>query len=203
MVVMDETGWRVLGQRAWLWVAAAENLTVYAIEPGRGFDEAALLIGEEYAGNLVRDGWGPYSKFEKAEHQTCLAHLLRRCREMEQTAHAHDEVPKVVKAILLEALKLRDDRDAGKLHENDFQMELIDLQERLLAQIAKPITDTDTPQGRLLRHLNHEFDALFTFLKQPGLPATNWMAELYVRRWSTARSGAATGPGQALAIRKG
>jgi Transposase IS66 family len=59
VVVMDETGWRLLGQRASLWVAAAENLTVCRIESGRGFDEAALLIGKECTGNLVRDGWGP------------------------------------------------------------------------------------------------------------------------------------------------
>lgn len=59
MVVMDETGWRVQGVRAWLLVAAAELVTVYAIPPGRGFEEAAELIGKDYAGRLVRDGWGP------------------------------------------------------------------------------------------------------------------------------------------------
>src|SRR5262249_61752696 len=41
LVVMDETGWRVGGIKAWLWVAVAELVTVYAIRRRRGFEEAA------------------------------------------------------------------------------------------------------------------------------------------------------------------
>ena len=52
---------------------------------------------------------------------------------------------------------------------------------RLCAQLARPVSGSDTAQGRLLRHLRREFDALFTFLREPGLPATNWMAEQALR----------------------
>jgi transposase len=182
MVVMDETGWRVRGVRAWLWVAATGLVTVYAIRLGRGFNEAAELIDKDYAGRLVRDGWGPYRKFEKAVHQTCAAHLLRRCDELLETARGRGrEVPRAIKAILLGALDLRDRRDGNEIGEQDFQTELADLQEQLLAQLARPVSGADTPQGRLLRHLHREFDALFTFLYEPGLPATNWMAEQALR----------------------
>ncbi len=182
MVAMDETGWRVQGVRAWLWVAATELVTVYAIRPGRGFEEAAELIGRDYAGRLVRDGWGPYRKFEKAVHQTCAAHLLRRCDELLEVARGRGrEIPRAVKAILLGALDLRDRKDADEVGEQDFQAELTSLQERLLAQLARPVSDADSSQGRLLRHLHREFDALFTFLCEPGLPATNWMAEQALR----------------------
>jgi transposase len=177
MVVMDETGWRVQGLRAWLWVAAAELITVYAIRRGRGFEEAAELIGKDYAGCLVRDGWGPYRKLDEARHQTCAAHLLRRCDELLEAGRGRGrEIPRAVKAILLGALDLRDRRDANEIGEQDFQVELAGLQERLLAQLARPVCGTDSPQGRLLRHLHDQFDALFTFLSEPGLPATNWMA---------------------------
>ncbi len=182
MVVMDETGWRVLGGPAWLWVAAAELVTVYAIRQGRGFEQAAELIGKDYAGRLVRDGWAPYRKFEKAVHQTCAAHLLRRCDELLEVARGRArEIPRTVKATLLGALELRDRRDASEIGEQEFQAKLVQLQERLLAQLARPVSGTDTPQGRLLRHLHSEFGALFTFLKEPGLPATYWMAEQALR----------------------
>ena len=36
VVVMDETGWRVGGQGAWLWVATNEAVTVYNVADGRG-----------------------------------------------------------------------------------------------------------------------------------------------------------------------
>jgi transposase len=181
-VVMDETGWRVGGVRAWLWVAATELVIVYAIRLGRGFEEAAELIGKDYAGRLVRDGWGPYRRFKKARHQTCAAHLLRRCDELVETARGRGrEIPRAVKAILLGALDLRDQRDAGEIGDQDFQAALAGLQERLRAQLARPVSGADSPQGRLLRHLHREFDALFTFLHEPGLPATNWMAEQALR----------------------
>jgi transposase len=182
LVVMDETGWRVGGVKAWLWVAVAELVTVYAIRRGRGFEEAAELIGKDYAGLLVRDGWGPYRGFKKALHQTCAAHLLRRCREMLESARGRGrEIPKAVKAILLGALKLRDQRDAGEIAEADFQVELDTLEQQLRALLARPVSGADNPQGRLLRHLGREFDALFTFMRLPGVPATNWMAEQALR----------------------
>ena len=84
MVVPDETSWRVNGHGHWLWAFATRETTVYAIQPGRGFTQAAAILGAEYAGVLVRDGWAPYRQFTAAAHQTCLAHLLRRCRDLRQ-----------------------------------------------------------------------------------------------------------------------
>ena len=39
--------------------------------PGRGFDDAATVLGTDYAGVLVRDGWVPYRCYDGL-HQTCL-----------------------------------------------------------------------------------------------------------------------------------
>jgi hypothetical protein len=48
----------------------------------RGFQDAAAVLGEGYAGVLERDGWAPYRKFTAVVHQSCLAHLLRRVGEL-------------------------------------------------------------------------------------------------------------------------
>ena len=53
---------------------------MYRIQPGRGFDEAAAVLGADFAGVLVRDGWAPYRRFTVVTRQTCVAHLLRRAR---------------------------------------------------------------------------------------------------------------------------
>ena len=82
VVAPDETGWRVGGRRAWLWAFAGQGVVVYRIAPGRGFTDAAAVLGEGFAGVLERDGWTPYRKFLHATHQTCLAHLLRRVAEL-------------------------------------------------------------------------------------------------------------------------
>ena len=88
VVTPDETGWRVGALRHWLWVFATPATTVYAILPGRGFDDAVTVLGDDFDGVLVRDGWVVYRCFDTARHQSCLAHLLRRCREIQETIRA-------------------------------------------------------------------------------------------------------------------
>ena len=44
-----------------------------------------------------------------------------------------------------------------------------------------PVTVKDLLLQGLARHLNHEFDYLFTYLKHPGLEATNWRGEQAIR----------------------
>ena len=83
VVTPDETGWRVGAVRHWLWAFATPETTVYAIRVGRGFDDAATVLGPDFAGVLVRDQWAPYRRLSRALHQTCLAHLLRRAPHLE------------------------------------------------------------------------------------------------------------------------
>ena len=85
-VTPDETGWKVGGRLWWLWAFASTEVTVYAIQPGRGFEQATRVLGADFSGFLVRDSWSIYRQFEQALHQSCLAHLLRRCREMSEVA---------------------------------------------------------------------------------------------------------------------
>ena len=72
VVTPDETGWRVNAVRHWLWAFTTPETTVYAICGGRGFDDAATVLGPDFAGVLVRDGWVAYRGFKHAPHQTCL-----------------------------------------------------------------------------------------------------------------------------------
>ena len=57
---MDETGWKVGGRLQWLHVAVSAQVTVYAILPGRGYEQSVVILGAEYDGFLIHDGWAPY-----------------------------------------------------------------------------------------------------------------------------------------------
>jgi transposase len=108
-VAADETGWRVCGIREWLWVFVGDGVTVYLIADGRGYEQAKIVLGAEFSGVLERDGWAPYRRFEHASHQTCVAHLLRRCGELIADSIAGQaKVPHAVRRLLLDALSLRD-----------------------------------------------------------------------------------------------
>ncbi len=109
-VAADETGWRVAGWRQWLWVFVGDDgVTVYLIAPGRGYEQAKEILGEQFAGVLERDGWAPYRRFEHACHQTCLAHLLRRAAELiADSVAGQAKIPHAVRRLLLDALAVRD-----------------------------------------------------------------------------------------------
>ena len=177
-VAPDETGWRIGGQKAWLWAFAGEDVTVYLIARGRGYEQACEILGEDFSGVLERDGWAPYRQFTAARHQTCHAHLLRRSGELIASSVAGQaRVPHAARRILKDALRLRDQRDV--IDAEEFGLRVRDLDERtdeLLAMRPK-----HEPNRRLLGHLRNEREHMFTFLTEPGVQATNWRAEQALR----------------------
>ena len=178
VVTPDETGWRVNAILHWLWAFATPETTVYAICDGRGFAEAAAVLGPDFAGVLVRDGWVAYRGFKKAPHQTCLAHLLRRCKDL-QAAHPDSPWAGAVQAVLRDGLALRDRSNAGEISEHG----LASARGRLAARLGRLI-DTAPPLAaaeRFAKHLANEFPAVFLFLCDPSIDATNWRAEQAIR----------------------
>ena len=114
VVTPDETGWRVGGGRHWLWAYATADTTVYAICPGRGFDDAATVLGTDYAGVLVRDGWQVYRCYKDSLHQSCVNHLLRRAKALQED-HPYSPWGAEVKAVLQAGLDVRDRCQNGEL----------------------------------------------------------------------------------------
>ena len=178
VVSPDETGWRVGAVRHWLWAFATPETTVYRICPGRGFDEAAAVLGADFDGVLVRDGWAPYRRFTAALHQTCLAHLLRRARTL-SADHPHSPWAARVQAVLTDALALRGRRAAHALTDHGLAV----ARGRLLARLGRLLdTAPALPAAqRFAAHLDREFAAVFAFLWAPEVDATNWRAEQAIR----------------------
>jgi transposase len=183
---MDETGWKVGGRLQWLHVAVSAQVTVYAILPGRGYEQAVAILGAEYDGFLTHDGWAPYYRFQLAFHQSCLAHLLKRCREMAQVASpAALAFPRAVENLLLKSLELRDRYERGEVSERGLSIATGKLEAKLDRMLE---TRRRNPANRrLARHLEHELLWLFTFLHCPGLDATNNTAERAIRGMVIAR----------------
>lgn len=179
VVTPDETGWKVGGHPYWLWAFATRTTTTYAIEAGRGFAQAARMLGADYAGVLQRDGWAPYRQFVHAAHQTCLAHLLRRCRTM-RLDHPHHPFAPQVDHLLRAALATRDRYAAGAVSERGLAIAraaYVHRLDRLLDHRPSRLADA----RRFAKHLRNEFDAVFRFLFDPTLDATNWRAEHALR----------------------
>jgi transposase len=183
---MDETGWKVGGRLQWLHVAVSAQVTVYAILPGRGYEQSVAILGAEYDGFLVHDGWAPYYRFQFAFHQSCLAHLLKRCREMAQiAAPVAAAFPKAVEHLLQTSLELRDRYGRGEISEHGMRIATGKLEDKLDRMLET--SRRNLANRRLARHLEHERLWLFTFLHCPGLDATNNTAERAIRGMVIAR----------------
>src|SRR5262249_36203478 len=135
-------------------------------------------------------------QFENARHQQCLNHLLRRADEMAATAtRGAVRFPRQAAELLRAGLGLRDRHTAGQISTHGLAVAPGRLESRLTELIFPP--KANAANERLAQHLWAHRDDLFTFLRQPGLDATNWRAELAIRFgvilrkvWGGSRTGA-------------
>jgi transposase len=178
VVSPDETSWKVSGRLQWLWAFATPSVVLYAIQAGRGFPQAAAILGADYGGVLVRDGWAPYRHFADAAHQTCVAHLLRRSREL-TSDYPRAAWPARITDVLQRALAVRDRRHAGEITVHGAAIARGRLFNELADLVNNPVR---TPAfQRFAAHLAVELPAVFGFLFDPNVDATNWRAEQALR----------------------
>jgi transposase len=74
---VDETGWRLQGQKRTLWGAFTKRAALFRIAPDRHEREALALLGEEFAGITCSDRWWAYNALEPDKRQACWSHLAR------------------------------------------------------------------------------------------------------------------------------
>jgi transposase len=184
MLSPDETGWKIGGHKAWLHVAATREESYFVIARGRGREEAEDLIGADYNGTIVRDGWIAYrgrGAFPKAKSQTCLAHILRR---IEGLLELSPDGPALLwlttlKKLLKRAIRIRDRRDGAQIGPHGLIVAIAEIESAF-----DQLLDTCPSHcacRRLAAHLRRERKAIFTFLHQDAVPATNYLAEQAIR----------------------
>jgi transposase len=183
---IDETGWNVAAQLRWLWVVVNDQITFCDILPGRGFAQAASLLGSDYEGWLTHDGWRAYYKFLRAGHRSCNSHLLRRCEDMVEVASpAAARFPLQVEALLEKGLALRDRYSRQEISLHGLWTATGRLEAKLDRLLARSYQDA--ANRRLANHLQRERPYIFTYLYCPGLEATNNAAERALRPLVVAR----------------
>jgi transposase len=78
---VDETGWRQGKNKAWLWVAVTNLLTVFLIRPNRNRAAFDDLVGPA-PGVLTTDRFPVYAHLSGDRRQVCWAHLRRDFQAM-------------------------------------------------------------------------------------------------------------------------
>jgi transposase len=180
VVYPDETSSRMAGVLWWLWAFVTPKTTVYVQRNSRGFDVIEEILGRDFQGALGHDGWAPYDKLALADHQQCLAHLLRRAKELlEQATRGAVRFPRAVRSFLKDALALRDRRDNAAISPRGFAIARGRIAGRLDRLLAKRLTHD--ANRRFRDHLRRHADQLLTFLYRIDVEATAWMADHAIR----------------------
>ncbi len=82
ILYVDETSFSVLGANWWVWVFRNEKELLLVVRNSRGSDVIAEILGKDYNGIVVCDGWRAYDCLSNAKLQRCWAHLLRKSEEL-------------------------------------------------------------------------------------------------------------------------
>jgi transposase len=178
-VVPDETGWRVGGRNAWLHGFVGETATCYEIGDRSG-NIAAGLLGFDWSGTLIHDGWSVYDRFLAAFHQQCVGHLQRRCQRIVETAVGMAaRLPRAILEMIDQAFALRRAWRGHRLNADELTVEGLSLACTLEQLVSG--TFTYEPNRRLAAHVRHHTLHWFWFLFDPTIDATNYRAEQAMR----------------------
>lgn len=178
----DDTGWRVGGEGAWLWVFTSPEATLYAIDDRRSHEVVLEILGDDFEGVFTSDCAPAFDHRALAgrTQQKCFAHLIKDLRELEKSkSRGAVRFARSTVAVLRDALQLADDRD--RLARSTFQRKRRKIERRLDALISEERHFADPDNARLAHRLSKQRAQLFTFLSLDGVEPTNNRAERMLR----------------------
>jgi hypothetical protein len=174
VVYVDETGEKVDGRKYWLWCFTTDLDTLVVVRKTRGKKVIEEVLGKQFQGTIVCDGWRSYPSFT-SKIQRCWSHLLR---EAKYRAERVDEAKSFSKALhrLYDDLKasLEDDpppEERARLAGN--------AKRRLGYWLKKRYRSEEV--RKLAEKVRNGFDHWFTFVTTPGVEPTNNRAERALR----------------------
>ena len=175
----DETTWKEMSKRVYLWALVTPLVAVFSIA-GRSADVAKVVLGR-IAGILCTDRYAGYAWWPVAMRQVCWAHLKR---DFIKILERGGESFPVGLALLEESERmfawwgrLKD----GELKRKTFEVYMRTLRKRVRAYLEDGTLVDHQKTARTCKNILSVFDALFTFVTNEGVEPTINMAEQAVR----------------------
>ena len=179
----DETGWRSMGERRWLWALVANSFVFFTVATTRSSTVLIHLLGTVFAGILCSDRFGAYLKYHKGHAQFCWAHLKRDVLGIQEFARTTDAERFCRDALALTAqlFRLWHRFRGGELDRAGLIRKSIPLQKRFFLLCEQHLDSEDDEVRVLATALFQHCDRLFAFLAYPDVEPTNNGAERALR----------------------
>jgi transposase len=173
----DETGWRVNGEKGWLWAFQNEGISYYTIEDNRSSKVPQAVLGKRFQGTLVTDFYSAYEKIKAARKQKCNAHLLRDLEYGKEVEAGHDDFCQCVSSLIQQAMALAKQR--AQLTVGEYKKQVLAVEKKLDEYLEK---EPKTKEGqRLKKRMRKHRQELFVFLYDASVPADNNGTERAIR----------------------
>lgn len=177
VVNVDETGWRQVQQRAWLWTVVTPALTVFLIDRTRGSAALTALLGEEYGGIVGSDHWSAHSRFPAERRALCCAHLKRDFQALVDRGGEATSTGRWGLAELARLFALWHRFRTGECDRTALRRRLGPLQARLGGLVWRGEASPDRKVAALCGSLDRWWASLWTFARVEGVEPTNNVAE--------------------------
>jgi len=174
VVHIDETGIKRDGEQAWIWTFRTSQHTLYAVRESRGSDVPAEVLGEDFAGTVICDGWTAYPAFS-SNLQRCWAHILREAKDAAEKQAEGEPIYRALTQLYV-ALQTRLESDLTVRERAELQRVARRELESLIEQSVP-----DGPVATLLGKIEGGLDHWLTFVGEPAVSPTNNAAENALR----------------------
>lgn len=189
VVHADETFWRHDGKNSYVWYAGHQDLAYFQFVQHRSTQEAQALLGEQFGGILVADAYASYNGTHPRARQSCLAHLIRKAKELDQTLALlkpqFQDPPARQLCQKTADLFSRTCQAAHLFHRGELSVQQSlakekELRNQLNGLCRRPLSHPVAESFRQ-RLLGPEQPLFFTCLREPNVPPTNNQAEQSLR----------------------
>ena len=187
----DETYWREDGIGHYVWYVGNDNLAFFHIDRNRSSKVIQSILGNNFDGVLNTDGYAAYNAVNAKDRQTCLAHLIRKAKEIRQEIllqkPQYQDKQSIRFCSYVSTLFKKACEIGQKLNNGHIKQDQADAFENRFYSALNSICSTklafekaETLRKRLLNP-NKEYNRLFTFLRYPDVQPTNNQAEQSLR----------------------
>jgi hypothetical protein len=170
----DETGVSVNGKNWWLWSFRTDmDESLVVIRDSRGKEVLEEILGEDYNGADITDGWWAYKNLRVV--QRCWAHLLREvdCNKHVSEAGAALSREMHKRYRLLKEFLGKDPPMSERKHQKSiWDKELVEIVEKY---------DSALNTRSLVTYLKNGLGCWYTCLLYPGMDPTNNLGEQAIR----------------------
>lgn len=171
---VDETGYKVNGESWWLWTFVCGDIVLFVIRKSRSKKVVEEILGKDYRGIIVCDGWKVYENFS-TRLQRCWAHLLRESFHLKEKYKDFEKYHYQLKDIFDDMIQIRLE-PPGK----NKRLLLINEKKKEIRELVRRIRYNDNFK-KFATTIENGIDYWFTCLEYLDVEPTNNYAEQSLR----------------------